>query len=105
MESNPVNSAVPARIDKEGNVDMTALTPEETRKYSDLGRSLQPGDVNSILNYGVDVQNSMEKYSNDFLGSVRTYNSGDVGGLINELLGELNMIDVDELNQSPLKQM
>jgi len=105
MESNPVNSAVPARIDKEGNVDTTALTPEETRKYSDLGRSLQPGDVNSILNYGVDVQNSMEKYSNDFLGSVRTYNSGEVGGLINELLGELNMIDVDELNQSPLKQM
>jgi len=106
MESNPVNSAaMPARIDKEGNVDTTALTPEETRKYSDLGRSLQPGDVNSILNYGVDVQNSMEKYSNDFLGSVRTYNSGEVGGLINELLGELNMIDVDELNQSPLKQM
>ncbi|RYF44633.1 MAG: toxic anion resistance protein, partial [Chitinophagaceae bacterium] len=52
------------------------------------------------LNYGVDVQNSMEKYSNEFLSSVRTYNSGEVGNHINELLTELNYIDVDELNQS-----
>lgn len=50
------------------------------------------------------VQNSMEKYSNEFLTSVRTYNSGEVGGLINELLTELNYIDVDELNQSGLQR-
>ena len=50
-----------------------------------------------------DAQNSMEKYSNDFLSSVRTYNSGEVGGLINELLTELNYIDVGELEQSGFK--
>ncbi|MET0394577.1 MAG: toxic anion resistance protein [Chitinophagaceae bacterium] len=94
----------PALIDKEGNVNLESIPPLEARRLEDLGKSLQPGDVNSILNYGVEVQNSMEKYSNEFLTSVRVYNSGEVGTLINDLLSELNYIDVDELNQGPLKK-
>jgi uncharacterized protein YaaN involved in tellurite resistance len=70
---------VPAKLDKEGNVDLSSLSAQEMSKYSELNKSLQPSDVNSILNYGADAQNSMEKYSNEFLASVRTYNSGDVG--------------------------
>ncbi len=88
------NNNTPAKLDKEGNVDLTNLSPEEISKYKEINKSLEPSDVNSILNYGSDAQNSMEKYSNDFLASVRTYNSGEVGGLINELLTELNYIDV-----------
>jgi len=107
MESNtninPANTAL-ARIDKEGNIDAANLTPTELQRLSDLNKNLTPSDVNSILNYGVDVQYSMEKYSNDFLSSVRTYNSGEVGNHINELLTELNYIDVDELNQSGFKR-
>lgn len=97
------NNNTPAKLDKEGNVDLTNLSPAELAKYSDLNKSLVPSDVNSILNYGADAQNSMEKYSNEFLASVRTYNSGEVGGLINELLTELNYIDVSELEQSGIK--
>jgi uncharacterized protein YaaN involved in tellurite resistance len=84
-------------------VDLEKITSEETLKYNEIGKSLEPSDVNSILNYGSDAQNSMEKYSNEFLSSVRTYNSGEVGGLINELLTELNYIDVSELEQSAFK--
>jgi uncharacterized protein YaaN involved in tellurite resistance len=100
---NETQSLTPAKIDKEGNVDLTILSTEDEKKYKELGKSLEPSDVNSILNYGVETQNSMEKYSNDFLSSVRTYNSGEVGGLINELLTELNYIDVNELEQSGFK--
>lgn len=105
METNPNNtqSLTPVKLDKDGNVDLTTITPEETQKYQEISKSLEPSDVNSILNYGIDAQNSMEKYSNDFLSSVRTYNSGEVGGLINELLTELNYIDVSELEQSGFK--
>ncbi len=87
-------------LDKEGNVDLTNISTTEVQKYSEVAKALDPKDVNSILNYGTDVQASMEKYSNNFLTSVRTYNSGEVGLLINDLLTELNYIDVDELNQS-----
>ncbi|TWR30275.1 toxic anion resistance protein [Mucilaginibacter pallidiroseus] len=89
-----------AKLDKEGNVDLTAVTPAETQKFQEISKSIDPKDVNSILNYGVDVQNSMERYSNEFLTSVRTYNSGEVGLLINDLLNELNYVDVDELQQN-----
>lgn len=97
-ESNP--STAVTRVDKEGNVNTSSLTPAEAQRFDEISKALKPGDANSILNYGVEVQNSMEKYSNEFLTSVRTYNSGEVGGLINDLLSELNYIDVDELNQS-----
>jgi len=105
MEIPNNTELVPTRIiDKEGNVDLAAISSDDAKKYESLNKDLQTKDVNSILNYGVEVQNSMEKYSNEFLSSVRTYNSGEVGGLINELLTELNYIDVDELNQGGLKQ-
>ncbi|WP_293307858.1 toxic anion resistance protein [Pedobacter sp. UBA5917] len=105
METNPNLPQVltPVKLDKDGNIDLEKITTEETTKYQEIGKSLEPSDVNSILNYGSDAQNSMEKYSNEFLSSVRTYNSGEVGGLINELLTELNYIDVSELEQSGFK--
>ncbi|WP_406827236.1 toxic anion resistance protein [Pedobacter sp. KACC 23697] len=105
METNPnvTQALTPVKLDKDGNVDLEKITAEETTKYKEIGKSLEPSDVNSILNYGSDAQNSMEKYSNDFLSSVRTYNSGEVGGLINELLTELNYINVSELEQSGFK--
>lgn len=93
-------SNVPMRLDKQGNVNLDVIPTEDVKKYGEMSKDLNPGDVNSILNYGVEVQNSMEKYSNNFLTSVRTYNSGEVGVLINDLLTELNYIDVDELNQN-----
>lgn len=105
METNPntIPELTPVKLDKDGNVNLEKISPQETEKYAALGKSLEPSDVNSILNYGSDAQNSMEKYSNDFLSSVRTYNSGEVGGLINELLSELNYIDISELEQSGFK--
>ncbi|RYD55943.1 MAG: toxic anion resistance protein [Sphingobacteriales bacterium] len=103
MEDNlsltPVQSN---KIDKDGNVNLSAITPDEERKYQDLGKDLNPRDVNSILNYGAELQNSMERYSNQFLSSVRTQDAGEMGTLINDLLGELNYIDVDELNQNAI---
>lgn len=91
-------------IDKEGNVNLEAITPEEKMKYTEVAKSLSPKDVNSVLNYGAEAQNTMEQYSNQFLTSVRTYNSGEVGTLITELLTELNYVDVDELEQGAFKR-
>jgi uncharacterized protein YaaN involved in tellurite resistance len=96
----PVSTNTPVKLAKDGTVDLTAITPDEVRKYGEISKDLNPKDVNSILNYGTEVQNSMERYSNTFLTSVRTYNSGEVGVLITDLLNELNYIDVDELDQN-----
>lgn len=91
------------RIDNQGNINLENLDQNEISRLSELNKSLVVTDVNSVLNYGADLQSTMEKYSNDFLNSVRTFNSGEVGTHISDLLTELNYIDVDELNQSGFK--
>lgn len=91
-------------IDKDGNVSLEKIPQNDLAQYNSLSNQLNEKDVNSIMNYGADIQNSIAKQSDTFLSNVRTYNSGDVGNHINELLTELNYIDVDQLNQSPFKR-
>lgn len=91
-------------IDKDGNVNLANVTEAEVSSYKDISNQLDEKDANSILNYGAEIQNSIAKQSDTFLTNVRTYNSGEVGTLINDLLTELNYVDVDELNQGPLKR-
>lgn len=100
------NNPMPAtyqRLDKDGNTDLANLSQNEIDKLTSLNRTLVVSDVNSVLNYGAELQGTMEKYSNEFLRNVRTIDAGEVGSNINELLAELNYIDVDELNQGGVK--
>lgn len=97
QENNP--------LDKEGNVSLDKISQAELANYTSLSNQLNEKDTNSIINFGSEIQNSIAKQSDTFLSSVRTYNSGEVGGHINELLTELNYIDVDQLNQGPFKRM
>lgn len=89
-------------IDESGNVNITALTPSDKERYNKLTKNIVVTDINSITNYGSELQSTMTKYSNDFLSAVRTQQSGEMGELINNLLAELDYIDVDEL-KAPTK--
>lgn len=89
-------------IDESCNVNLACLSEEEKQKYAKLNKSLVVTDINSISNYGSDLQNTMGKYSTDFLTAVRANQSGEIGGLINDLLNELGYIDVDELKEPSL---
>jgi len=91
-------------IDKEGNVNLDNASAADLAAYKNVSNQLNEKDVNSIINYGSDIQNSISKQSDTFLTNVRTYNSGEVGTLINDLLVELNYVDVDKLQQSPFKR-
>lgn len=84
-------------INDNGEINLSNLTADDKAKYSRMNSSLVVTDINSISNYGADLQNTMGKYSNDFLTAVRSSSGGEIGDLITNLLGELNYIDVDEL--------
>ncbi|MEN9918579.1 MAG: hypothetical protein RL662_1015 [Bacteroidota bacterium] len=103
MTGDQSNTPATQRMDRDGNIDLANLSQNEVNRLSQLNRSLVVTDTNSVLNYGAELQSTMEKYSNDFLNSVRTFNSGEVGTHITDLLTELNYIDVDELDQSGFK--
>lgn len=93
-------------IDDNGEVNLDALTESDKEKYDKINRSLVITDINSISNYGVELQTTMTKYSNDFLTTVRTQQSGEMGGLITDLLTELSYIDTNELEKpSALKRI
>ena len=93
-----------ALIDKNGNVNLTSISASEVANYKSISNQLNENDANSILNYGAEIQNAIAKQSDTFLTNVRTYNSGEVGTLINDLLTELNYVDVDQLDQGPFKR-
>ncbi|MCD0473383.1 toxic anion resistance protein [Flavobacterium sp. EDS] len=93
-----------ALIDKDGNVNLATITETEINSYKSISNQLNENDANSILNYGAEIQNAIAKQSDTFLTNVRTYNSGEVGTLINDLLTELNYVDVDQLDQGPVKR-
>lgn len=92
-------------IDKDGNVNLDQIPASELSAYTDISNKLNENDSNSILNFGAEIQQNISKQSDTFLNSVRTYNSGEVGNHINELLTELNYIDVDELNHKGFKKI
>lgn len=104
MDNLPTISDNQKLIDKDGNVNLETISESEKVNYKSITSQLNENDVNSILNYGSEIQNSISKQSDTFLHNVRTYNSGEVGTLINDLLTELNYVDVDELDQGPVKR-
>lgn len=92
-----VESTKVKRINEDGSVDISNLTTSELSKYNKINSVLKINDINSIANYGSDLQNAMSKYSGEFLSTVRNQQSGEIGGLIDNLLGQLDYIDVDDL--------
>lgn len=110
MENNELNApasqglAATAPIDKEGNVNLANIQPADMAQYKDITNQLSEKDVNSILNFGAEIQNNISRQSDTFLNNVRTQQGGEVGDLITELLTELNYIDVDELNKNAFQR-
>lgn len=104
VPAQPIQNAAPAvLVDREGNVNLTQMQPEERQKYEVLANSIDEANPGSIVNFGAELQKTLTNQSDSFLGNVRRSNSGEVGGLINDLLVELNYVDVEELNTNKVK--
>ena len=86
-------------INEKGEVNLSLLSPTQVERCNKLNKSLVVTDINSISNYGADLQHTMTRYSNEFLKAVRGSQGGEVGELINNLLTELDYVDVDELKE------
>jgi uncharacterized protein YaaN involved in tellurite resistance len=102
--AQPIQNAAPAvLVDREGNVNLTQVPSEDRQKYELLANSIDEANPGSIVNFGAELQKTLTNQSDSFLGNVRRSNSGEVGGLINDLLVELNYVDVEELNTNKVK--
>ena len=89
-----------------GDVNLSLINKEDKKRYTQIASCLNENDMTSIMNYGSDLQNAMDAYSNDFLtqrfDSTSSIKSAE---LIANLLGELQEVDIAELNEpSALKR-
>ena len=89
-----------------GDVNFSLINKEDKKRYTEIASCLNENDMTSIMNYGSDLQNAMDAYSNDFLtqrfDSTSSIKSAE---LIANLLGELQEVDIAELNEpSALKR-
>ncbi len=82
------------------------LTPAEREHYDKLAASINPQDANSIQTYGTELSKTIARTGDTLLQSVRSTSNNDLAQLTNDLLGELNLINVDELgNDGKIKSI
>lgn len=88
------------------NDKLTVISEEEKKQYGELTKSLTPNDVNSVINFGTEIQRDLNKYSEAFLDTIKTAKSNEMSTLVNDLLTELEYVDVEEFGtQSKIKQI
>lgn len=109
MPTNKIKGATTASIivlDKQtGLPDMSKYSPDQIQKFKQMGTALQATDTNSILNFGLELQNKLAGHSDAFLSNVRAFDAGEIGGSITNLLSQVNYIDIDPSQQSGFKRL
>ena len=95
------NSAVPMkRVEDNGNVNITSLSPSDKKYYGKIASVLNENDITSVTTYGSDLQRAMDSYSSDFLKqSFSAKSSNESAQLITNLLGELREVNVGDLER------
>lgn len=76
-------------------MDESVLSPAEKKAVEDFARQINIHDSNMILQYGSAAQKKMADFSGTALDNVRTKDLGEVGGMLTELIGELNGFDIE----------
>ena len=76
------------------------LTPEEKEKYEKIGSTIKVTDVNSVQTFGSELSKTIAQSGDQLLTSVRSSTNNELVDLTNQLLGELNLINVDEIDPS-----
>ena len=83
----------PAEAEK---LDIDRLSPAEQAAVREFAKQIDVTDTNLVLSYGAGAQKNISDFSSQALGSVRTKDMGEVGGMLASLVTELQGLDFDE---------
>ena len=104
------NSTVIATFNEQGQVEsltqsqynydqrIAAMSTDDKSRYLAMTEKLDRHDMTTVTSYGRELSTVISKNGDNLLNSVRGDNSNVVVQLTNELLGQLNLIDIDEIN-------
>lgn len=97
----PQNAAQNTATQAVDNYDVNKwneMTPEERQKVLDIAAQIDISDSQSIIQYGNLAQSDISKFSDTILDQIRAKDSGQVGEVLNELLGKVQEVNIDELD-------
>ena len=94
-------AAAAAEVVKEKEVEperpeLSKLSEAEQKAVREFAKQIDVMDTNQVLSYGAKAQTNISEFSSAALGSVRTKDLGEVGGMLSSLVVELK-----ELNFNP----
>ena len=72
------------------------LTPEEQAQVEAFSKQIDLSNSTAILNYGVGAQMKLSQFTEKELSAIRTKDTGEVGEMITNLIGELKGFEIDE---------
>ena len=79
------------KIEKSLNYD--ELTEEEKKAVDEFNAKIDVYDSTQVLQYGSKAQNKISEFSDSVLEGVKTKNTGEVGDLLANLVGEIKSFD------------
>lgn len=86
------------KIEKSLNYDI--LTQEEKDAIEEFNKKINVEDSTQILQYGAKAQTKISQFSDSVLDGVKTKNTGEVGDLLANLVGEIKSFDSDIANSN-----
>lgn len=81
------------KIEQSLNYDL--LSQEEKDAIDDFNKKIDITDSTQILQYGAKAQTKISQFSDSVLEGVKTKNTGEVGDLLANLVGEIKSFDSD----------
>ena len=91
LVESDVKKITEEKIEKSLNYD--ELTEEEKRAVDEFNEKIDVFDSTQILQYGAPAQSKISEFSDSILEEVKTKNTGDVGELLADLVGQIKSFD------------
>ena len=90
-EAPQVKAAEPENAEevKAERLDISALSEAEQAAVRDFSQKIDVTDTEQVMNYGANAQKNISEFSDAALGTVRTKDLGEVGGMLGDLVVEL----------------
>ena len=76
-------------------LDLSSLSPAEQAAVRDFSEKIDVMNTEQVMNYGSAAQKNISSFSEAALNSVRTKDLGEVGGMLGDLVVELQGLNFD----------
>ena len=81
------------------------LSPEELQKVQSIKDGIDLTDSSTPLSFGAPAQKEIAQFSDSVLSKIRSKDAGEVGVLLNDLVGKVKGFDVTKKNNSFLSNL